>query len=1026
NHDDPEILTAALNTIRLQQTVTDADGDTDTATVDLSTGVFRFEDDGPSFVAGTVTSAVGEDTLPDGLIDAGDTKTTSTGAISLAGLVDFGTDGAGSLRFDASAIAALTAQNISSNGVLLKYAVSADGLTLTAYTGASAGTGTDVFTVTLSGTDATFVLLDQIDHTGANLSGSGDDQIKTIDLSGVIRIYDADGDSVALGANAFRVTVEDDIPDVTQASNINIQNSGDVAHTGIFVAKSGADNPSVTNDLFKSVTFSAVVNSTTVQTTTPLTQVSEDADKAVFSFSFSYNSGSGSTLATGTITFYKTDANGATPGTYTVDLDNPIAGLSIQSVQGGQAPVFHDLDLNGDGDTTDNGEDNLVAVVQVGSDFFIQFTGRTGVNAPTSDFGHDDLWGGGTRAEVKISSSAIGVFGNSVQDKDVLDYNFYSSDPGATLGAPTTSAGTAFVKITQFNPNGGEDFVITLKLADPATPGTFITRTIVVNSNDVLTTAPAGYPALSNGEGYIIIEPNDYIYLPAVPDNYEIVGIQLRSSTEGVQSTTGEVYNFNGNLGAFDSTTAVFGPTGGGDQGTNDNDVFKIIDIGVVRTSTVNQTATLTFNVTIGDADGDTDTQTVVATINSSPDSSTPIPVTPVVLDMDGDGVAFLPLAAGVMFNYGAGWVSTAWAGPNDAILLRDVNGNGLVDDASEFVFGGNGLTDMEALHAMYGEQLDASDADFTMFALWTDANSNGVVDSGEMQSLAEAGIVSIGLVSDGQSYVAANGDVFVAGSSTYTRTDGSTGEAADAAFATGLVARTQEVERIAANSNTTVLAAAVAAAGMAASSAAAAGTGTDSADSAMRTALYAIESVSMPDLSGSTSAQALATAIQDASATIAFPLGGATFDGPQWTGLIGDLGQVGGFDAAPSPFGQGTEMLAVQIALPSVMSDVGMPSAAQMATIDRGPVQTIDTVEMILVDALEGGGVNPIDTVLNGFVPEIGGIAVIDGAASGFQAGVSTWDMGSAGIFTPAVTNVITNEAMMLHHDAIQPAANG
>ena len=47
NHDDPEILTAAANTVRLQQTVTDADGDTDTAQVDLSTGVFRFEDDGP-------------------------------------------------------------------------------------------------------------------------------------------------------------------------------------------------------------------------------------------------------------------------------------------------------------------------------------------------------------------------------------------------------------------------------------------------------------------------------------------------------------------------------------------------------------------------------------------------------------------------------------------------------------------------------------------------------------------------------------------------------------------------------------------------------------------------------------------------------------------------------------------------------------------------------------------------------------------------------------------------------------------
>ena len=103
------------------------------------------------------------------------------------------------------------------------------------------------------------------------------------------------------------------------------------------------------------------------------------------------------------------------------------------------------------------------------------------------------------------------------------------------------------------------------------------------------------------------------------------------------------------------------------------------------------------------------------------------------------------------------------------------------------------------------------------------------------------------------------------------------------------------------------------------------------------------------------------------------------------------------------------------------------MPSAAMLGDLHRGPAQTIDTVEMILGDALQGGGVNPIDSVLNGFGPgEIGGIAVIDGAASGFQAGVSAWDMGGAGGFTPAVTNVITNEALMLHHDAIQPAANG
>ena len=134
-----------------------------------------------------------------------------------------------------------------------------------------------------------------------------------------------------------------------------------------------------------------------------------------------------------------------------------------------------------------------------------------------------------------------------MQSPDVLDYNFYTTNPGANLGAPTASAGTVSIKIAQFN--GAEDFVVTLKLADPNALGAIIYRTFIVNGNDVLTTAPAGYPALGTNEGYIIFEPNDYQSLANVPDSYQVVGMQLRSSSEGVQSTAGEVYNFNGAVG---------------------------------------------------------------------------------------------------------------------------------------------------------------------------------------------------------------------------------------------------------------------------------------------------------------------------------------------------------------------------------------------------------------------------------------------------------------------------------------------
>ena len=49
--DDTSTLTAALNSLQVVQTLTDFDGDTATAAIDLSTGVFHIEDDGPKFTA---------------------------------------------------------------------------------------------------------------------------------------------------------------------------------------------------------------------------------------------------------------------------------------------------------------------------------------------------------------------------------------------------------------------------------------------------------------------------------------------------------------------------------------------------------------------------------------------------------------------------------------------------------------------------------------------------------------------------------------------------------------------------------------------------------------------------------------------------------------------------------------------------------------------------------------------------------------------------------------------------------------
>ncbi|WP_230207064.1 DUF5801 repeats-in-toxin domain-containing protein [Novosphingobium sp. Gsoil 351] len=164
----------------------------------------------------------------------------------------------------------------------------------------------------------------------------------------------------------------------------------------------------------------------------------------------------------------------------------------------------------------------------------------------------------------------------------------------------------------------------------------------------------------------------------------------------------------------------------------------------------------------------------------------------PIVLDLDGDGAEFSTLAAGAVFDYGNGAVKTAWAGHDDGILALDANGNGRVDGGSEIVFAGSGLSDLQGLAATYDTNhdgsLDAGDADFAKFGVWQDANGNGVSDAGEFHTLGEVGITAIGLVSDGVAYTAAGGEVTVAGSSTYTRADGTTGTVADASFATAAI----------------------------------------------------------------------------------------------------------------------------------------------------------------------------------------------------------------------------------------------
>lgn len=212
---------------------------------------------------------------------------------------------------------------------------------------------------------------------------------------------------------------------------------------------------------------------------------------------------------------------------------------------------------------------------------------------------------------------------------------------------------------------------------------------------------------------------------------------------------------------------------------------FQIGDFGATTLSK----DPVSFTVPIQVVDGDGDVAASSISVTAITPAAPPIP--PIVIDLDGDGAEFSSLSAGVMFDYDGNGIAhgTAWAGADDGILAIDRNGDGIVNDGSEIVFGGDGLTDLEGLAAKYDSNgdgvLDANDADFAKFGVWQDANQNGVTDEGEFHSLSEMGIVSINLTSDNVVYSAADGDVLVHGTGTYTMADGSTGTLADASFMT-------------------------------------------------------------------------------------------------------------------------------------------------------------------------------------------------------------------------------------------------
>ena len=441
--------------------------------------------------------------------------------------------------------------------------------------------------------------------------------------------------------------------------------------------------------------------------------------------------------------------------------------------------------------------------------------------------------------------------------------------------------------------------------------------------------------------------------------------------------------------------------------------------------------------VTLGHVDLGAGQYTVQYLANGTPTTVVVAPVAPpIALDLNGDGVvSFISIGAGVTFDYGSGLVATAWVGARDGILVRDANHDGQVT-ATEIVFAtsGSDLQGLAVYDSNHDGQLSSADAKFGEFAVWQDANSNGKVDAGELQSLTAQGIASISLSSDGVPYSAAGGDVSVVGTGSFTRADGTTGVLADAVFTTGSRPAEEQLRTMSTANTNVALIGAVAAAGLVAMPAAAAAhLGESSVPSGPDlTSAHngVVSSLSVPaEGQATTIGDKLLQPAFDADSVAKFASHGESKEALPSSSDHGLTNPEAAPQSGPSELLAGTDTPAQSA---TIAAAVIVPSAEQLqafiASSASAPEahQSNEIVSKIMINALSGGKDDPdLDALINTLKGHGSGgtDAALPALASHAAALLPGVGMNAFGDFM--VHQFATHgEAMALHPDAPHTAA--
>jgi hypothetical protein len=166
---------------------------------------------------------------------------------------------------------------------------------------------------------------------------------------------------------------------------------------------------------------------------------------------------------------------------------------------------------------------------------------------------------------------------------------------------------------------------------------------------------------------------------------------------------------------------------------------------------------------------------------------------TPIVLDLNGDGVSTQSINAGVRFDLLAQGqaVNTGWVSSTDGLLARDLNHDGVINSGAE-LFGSstvmangqkaqNGYQALSELDSNRDGVVNSQDLGFNDLRVWVDSNSDGITDQGELKTLADLKISQLSLTTTND-ISQSNGNLRGLNSS-YQSTDGATHDAADVWF---------------------------------------------------------------------------------------------------------------------------------------------------------------------------------------------------------------------------------------------------